>query len=270
MKRILLAAAFFGTTLFTDAFAQFTGGSAGREATPAAPAKPAPTDKGVFDNAFYFKFGRSTPKGTFGDVPTMARSAEDSYNGLDGLGATNGINFEMGLLAYLRSIPLAEKFKIGIDAGISVSANQVDWTPMNPNYQTTDQVPFIFSGFKIGPAFSYNIVDRLIVDVYAKINPCFSTPADISFYEDNADESYSYSLTNAAVSPTFATRKSLGMNLRYSALLLSMEYNFGKVNYSLDESFYTYSSGTLTNSGFRNFEAETPTNSLLLSVGLKF
>jgi len=265
MKRFLLAATFLGATFFTNAYAQFTGGSAGHApaTTPTTTPKTV-TDKGVFDNAFYIRVGQSSPKGKLGEAPTMSKSARDSFNGQDGTGMQKGFVAEMGLISYFNDVPLAEQFKLGLDVSLAVSSNELDWSSLSPNYDNTGLMPMVFAGAKIGPAFSYNIVDKLIVDGFFKLNPCISTAPEVYYYESvNSNTSYSYTLSND-YTPVFALKKSIGANLRYSAFMLGLEYNYGKVKYTMYESY----SGNDYNTA--EFETETPTSMLLLTGGFKF
>ena len=269
MKRILLAATLLGATFFTDAYAQFTGGSAGHQTTPTPTTTKTVTDKGVFDNAFYIRVGQASPKGQFGALPTMENTARASFNGEDGSGAQNGVVFEMGLISYFQEVPLAEQFKLGLDVNLAFSSHQIDWTSMSPNYDTEGAIPMVFAGLKIGPVFSYNPAGKLILDSFFKLNPCMSSAPEV-YYDEylNANNSYSYTLSNDGT-PAFALRKSIGMNLRYSALMLGLEYNYGKVKYSLYEDYSSTVNGTTT-SNFDTFDVETPTSMLLLTAGFKF
>ncbi len=275
MKKFLLAAACLGATFCTDAYAQFTGGSAGREPNNAPTVTKKTTDKGVFDNAFYIRVGQSSPKGKFGEAPTMSKSAVASFNGEDGSGAQNGVVFELGLISYLREVPLADQYKVGIDASLAFSSNRLDWTTMDENYDNEGTVPMIFAGFKVGPVFSYNIAGKLIADAYFKLNPGISSGPDIYYASSSGTNSYNYSISNSTIvsdggEPTFSVRKSLGMNLRYSALMLGLEYNYGKVGYTLYESYDSSVNGTTVNSGDNEIEVKMPTSTLLLTVGVKF
>lgn len=272
MKRILLAATFLGATFFTNAYAQFTGGSAGQGVAPVTTTKTvtkAAKDRGVFDNAFYMRIGQSTPKGKFGEAPTMEKSGRDSFNGVDGSGAQKGFVAEMGLISYFRDLPLAEQFRLGLDVNLAVSVNKLDWSSLNSNFSNEGTVPMTFAGLKIGPAFSYNPAGKLILDAFFKFNPCFSTAPDIYYYENqDTNNNYSYSLSND-LTPVFAVRKSLGMNIRYSALMLGLEYNYGKVKYNLYEDYSGTVNGAPT-SGYDAFEVKTPTSMFLLTGGFKF
>jgi hypothetical protein len=270
MKRILLAITFLGATFFTDVYAQFTGGSAGRQTVPApATTTKTVTDKGAFDNAFYIRVGQSSPKGQFGALPTMDKSARDSFNGQDGSGAQKGIVAEMGLISYFQDIPLAEQFKLGLDVNLAFASHKLDWSSMDANYDNEMAASMVFAGLKIGPAFSYNPVGKLIFDVFFKVNPGISSAPEIYYYESkDLNNSYSYTLSNDGT-PAFSVRKSLGLNVRYSALMVGMEYNYGNVKYSLYEDYYGQVNGT-SFSNFDTFEVETPTSMLLLTAGFKF
>lgn len=249
---------------YCTAFSQITGGGAGN-GEPAGTRKAPKGDVGVFDNAFYLRAGFSIPVGLFGQKPSLSSPILAIYNGEDGMGAVTGGTFEMGTIFYLRNIPLQEQFKLGIDVSwLDISWNNLDWGVKTGNYQgmsvvNNNSVPYFFLGPKIGPVFSYNVIDNLIIDAYYKLNPVFYAGGMVDFFSEDGKHYY------AETDPGAGFRHAFGVNARYNMLMLGLELNTGTI------SNYVYSSTEENgNTQYKDGEVETPIKTVRLTLGLKF
>jgi hypothetical protein len=244
----------------SSAFSQITGGGAG-SGEPSGTRKAPSEDKGVFDNAFYLRAGFSIPVGLFGQKPSLNTPILAIYNGEDGMGAVTGGTMEMGTIFYLRNIPLQDQFKVGIDVSwLDISWNNLDWGIKDPAImRENSSIPYIFIGSKIGPVFSYNVIDELIIDAYYKLNPVLYVGGMVDFYD--SDGTNYYTETDGG----FGLRNALGINARYNMLMLGLELNMGTM------SNYVYASTEGNgNSQSNNGSVETPMKTVRLTFGLKF
>ena len=235
----------------------------------------------ISDFAFYLKAGTSSPQGTFGSIPTRNKTPEDSFNGLDGTGARKGVAVEIGVVSLLNKFSVPDRFYPGLEAGLSFSSNNLDWSPIDEHYNTAEQHPLIFAGIKIGPSITYKPIKNFSLNAFAKLNPSLSNGPEI-IYTNNDDpkNSYSYSLVSEK-KYAFGLRKSYGFNLQYSKFQLGIEYSSGNIRYDLKEEFYynyyyTYvdpynydsHSGVSSSEGTRTFKVKMPASMVLITIGL--
>lgn len=207
-------------------------------------------------NNLYLKAGFSVPVGRFGQSPTATQSMIASFNGKDGTGAKLGFNFELGGIYHISNTVLPEKFLFGIDGGMHFTSNPIDWSSleMPGKYENS---AFYFFGLKIGPIVSYVVNEDIILDGFFKVNPVGSLAGILDYSESG------YKATIGGTKDmTFGFKKSIGVNLRYKALLLGAELNWGRINFDIKEE---YSVG-----GGHNYTVKTPTTMVLLTAGIKF
>ena len=266
IKKALFAGLLALTGTLQTAFAQTAGNTVPENAT-AAPKSPRKAE--IFDNPVYFKIGISTPVGKFGQSPVAYRTISDSFNGKDGTGAKSGFDLEVGLISYLDDLPLNERFRLGINAALAGSLNEMSWEGLGGGYTIAEYDPFIFAGLKIGPALSYNLINKVIVDGFLQVNPVITSPGKFAYVEALGNRT---NFLAAVADRTFSVRKSVGFNIRYSAFLLGLEYNFGKVKYKYIETGYTQvnNSASTFNPYTNVYNSKTPTSTLLLTTGIKF
>jgi hypothetical protein len=181
-------------------------------------------DKGVFDNAFYARIGYAFPGGELKDKEAI----------------TAGAQFEIGTIFYVRSVKLPEKLKFGIDATF-VSISGFENLKMMNDQNKSDS--YMRAGFKVGPAISYNFVDKWIADLYVKLH-------SNQFYTGE-DENHGY---HANTQKNFGT--SVGLNIRWKALMLGYEFNTSQ--YDFDK--------IPDGEGFKSGKISLPVSQLTLGV----
>jgi hypothetical protein len=160
--------------------------------------------QGSLDNEFYFRGGISTPSwkqygGTKSDWELWTRK---------------GLNFELGSIFMLKSIPMADGMALGINADyLSIYWHQ--FTLEEAGFRS-DVVNLRFDS-KIGPSFSYSPVERLVFDAYVKADISWVT-ATVITADFISDEEEGYG-------DVLAVGLSTGFNVRYSVLMLGFEFN---------------------------------------------
>ncbi|NVO20772.1 MAG: hypothetical protein HXX13_13810 [Bacteroidetes bacterium] len=187
------------------------------------------SQKGVFDNAFYIKAGYAFPGGNLKDMEVV----------------TAGAQFEVGTIFYINALKLPENMKLGIDATyISISGYANRKQAMNEN--KTDS--YFRAGAKIGPCFSYNFAGNWIGDVFVKLYPHSFIMGEHKYNE--------YSAANQT-----KLGASMGLNIRYKALVVGYEFISGKYDFTHPES-----AGDMILD--KNVSIKIPTS--ILSIGVKF
>lgn len=156
-------------------------------------------DKGVFDNAFYIRLGSQSPGG---DLKTAEA-------------ITAGAQFEIGTIFYIKEVRLPERLKFGIDATFASISGFANRKMMNEDNKTDS---YFTAGFKVGPALSYNFAGKWIADIYVKLHS--------HQFMTGEDENHGY---HAADQKNFGT--SLGLNIRWKALMLGCEYTTAKYDF---------------------------------------
>jgi hypothetical protein len=118
----------------------------------------------------------------------------------------------------------------------------------------------MFAGSKVGPSFSYSPVDRLVFDTYFKFNPVWvAANAIVSSEEDDNEFFLGF----------MGIKYSVGMNVRYSILMMGFEFNpgFAKLKWFDDEA------KELTDEYFGNVNdnsKKTPVPAMNFTIGLSF
>jgi hypothetical protein len=127
--------------------------------------------------------------------------------------------FRSGFLIYLGPSFVHHILRAGIDAtffSIWINATRPDSTGTRLNYY------YYFVGQKFGPVISVNPVEHLIIDVSYKLNANFGYHFDQwNYLSDSQYNKYGYNLTY----------QELNLNIRYRVILVSLQYNFGKMPY---------------------------------------
>lgn len=182
----------------------------------------AQSNNSVFDNAVYFRLGYGFPGGDL--------KAEEVI--------TAGGQFEAGTVFYVNALDFADKFKTGIDVTYVSVAGYIHQKNALDNNQTNS---YFTAGIKAGPCLSYNFAGEWIADGYFKLFPhAFVTGEHDTYYADTQ----------------YKLGTSLGLNIRYKALILGCEFTSGKYDFD-------YSGGE----GIQNVSKKLPTT--LLSLGVK-
>ena len=161
----------------------------------------------------YFRLGFSIPSWKYRGYESK-ESWEEGYN------KKTGAIIEAGTIFMLNSIKLAPGMRIGIN---------VDYLSVNYHrfgFQDEDASEnYIYIGSKVGPSFSFCPVQRLVFDAYAKINPVWVAGGLMYYHSELFDDEVYVGF--------MGIRYSLGLNVRYSILMLGVEFNpgFAKLRY---------------------------------------
>jgi len=126
----------------------------------------------------------------------------------------SGFLLEFGNIFMLNSLKIGPGMRLGIN---------IDYLSLNYNKLYFKDAGirdhFAFVGSKIGPSFSFCPVQRLTFDTYFKINPIWvAVNAEVS--EDEGTEDLLWI-------GFMGLKYSLGLNVRYSILMLGFEFNPG-------------------------------------------
>ena len=185
---ILLAAVF----IFNMSFAHNNNGNQGVE-LPSS-----------IDNVFYFRVGYSSPSwNQFG----FTRDDLDGFN-------KYGALFEMGSIYILNSISVPENMAFGINVDFfSIYGHFFS----NDNNIDSYDIGTLRLDSKVGPSFTYVLMENLAFDIYVKADINWVT-ASVFIEDDNTDDADSFAGIGALGVST-------GLNLRYGILMLGVEYN---------------------------------------------
>ncbi|HEX7413337.1 MAG TPA: hypothetical protein VF411_04765 [Bacteroidia bacterium] len=171
------------------------------------------SDNGIWNSRTYFSGGLCVPMGAFNTD----------------LGATIGYSGDVGTMFFLNKIPMSDNMRIGIN---------VNW--LDAEYISID-LPSAFNygdgyyaaaGVKLGALFSYSPANKMNLDVYFNLNPSYSTSL-LPISNDILDG--------------FSLRENIGLNFRYSHLLVGTDFNFGKLKYER----YMYNTTNFSSTYFR-------------------
>lgn len=163
------------------------------------------SQEGNLKKQFYIRVGAS--------IPTWKYYGLDERNDFpDNTKRIGGI-FEAGSIYMLNGIKLANGMRIGINVDyLSLGINRFSF---EENFTNN----LVFFGSKIGPSFSYSPVNHLVFDTYVKFNPVW---AAINF-----DKSDASGVENDLYIGFMGIKYSVGINVRYSVLMLGFEFNPG-------------------------------------------
>jgi hypothetical protein len=155
-----------------------------------------------------------------------------------------GFAMDMGFLVYIGPAFANTHLRAGIDATfVSFSFNPIKSDSL-PSDHSKSNYWYYYIGQKFGPVLSICPIDRLVIDLSYKMNAYAAYNQHKKGTEFKSD--YGKNLTQNEIS----------MNIRYSIILFSFQYNFGKT-------------------GFNNFSSDNPmvyvdNNTFRILVGFKF
>jgi hypothetical protein len=195
----------------------------------------------------YFRFGYS--------LPTWKYAGFDNKNEwADGTKRVGGV-FEVGSIFMLNSIKLAPGMRLGINVDyLSVNYHRFSMETT----LTSHSQDFLFVGSKIGPSFSYSPVDRLVFDAFVKFNPVW-VAGDVASIDEETHFYLGY----------LGIKYSVGLNVRYSILMVGMEFNPGFTKLRLyDEDAKEFTDTYLSNANDNS--KKTPVPGLNFTLGLSF
>lgn len=155
------------------------------------------------DNVFYFRLGYSSPSWKqFGGT-------EEDFEGFNKSGAM----FELGKIYMLNRIPLPENMAIGINADF------ISFYWHRFSYKDGEDVDLatLRAESKVGPSFTFIPVNKLAIDVYAKAVINWITATALVYDKDTEDAD--------GYGKVFSVGFSTGINVRYSKLMLGVEFN---------------------------------------------
>ena len=156
------------------------------------------------DNVFYFRLGYSSPSweqfgGTKDDFKDFSKS---------------GFMAEIGKIYMLNFIPMPENMAIGID----VDFLSIYWHRFSNSNDFGDiDIATLRFDSKVGPSFTFSPVDKLAFDVYVKADFSWVTATAVVYDNDAADADGYGKVVSVGLST--------GLNVRYSKLMLGIEFN---------------------------------------------
>ena len=163
-------------------------------------------------SGFYIKLGPVFPVKNYKLHQSIEKKSDTSVY----LPAKMGGALDMGYLIYIGPAFARNHIRLGIDATfISFSFNPVD-TSERPSTKYW----YYYLGQKFGPLVSICPVDRLIIDISYKLN---------------AYMAYNNHKIRGGIKDEWGknlTQSELSMSIRYSLILFSFQYNFGKTAYN--------------------------------------
>ncbi len=198
---------------------------------------------GDIRGGFYLKLGPSFPMGKYktGQLAPLGDYGINAHQYFQP--AKMGAALDIGFLVYIGPSFAKQKIRAGIDVSfLTFTFNPVTiTTAMDGNKY---QYWYLYGGQKIGPVITINPVDKLMIDLSYKLNAyvAFNRYLDMSVYTNKWGENL--------------LQNEVSMSLRYSLVVFSVQYNFGKANFNdIDSS---------------KPDLKVENNTLRLLVGLKF
>ena len=205
------------------------------------------TQDGDLKKQTYFRFGYSLPTWKY-----FGLDGKDDWN--DNTKRTGAV-FEVGSIFMLNSIKIAPGMRLGINVDyLSVNYHRLSYETTFGTYANN----FLFVGSKLGPSFSYSPVNHLVFDAFVKFNPVWVAGDFIAEVEDNE-----------LFLGFMGIKYSVGLNVRYSVLMVGMEFNPGFVKLR----WYDDEAKELTDEYLSNANdngKRTPVPGLNFTLGLSF
>jgi len=166
--------------------------------------------------------------------------------------AATGLNFEIGKYFFFHSEPIADLFKVGLDASfLSLGYNPLKWNdPDDPEY--TEKTDFTTVGVKLGPVISFNPLENFYADAFVKLAPTILT--SMSEMEDLEQV-------------LFGLKSDVGINLRYKKVTLTAGYESGAFNYNSYDSDYDEDTGEYIE---HTTKEKFPMGMFQIKLGLQF
>ena len=207
------------------------------------------------DNQFYFRFGYSSPSWKHFGLN------EQDWKDV-GIDSKAGVNFELGSIFLIKSILNRDDMAFGINADYLYAvfhnfSTENDFNDLN--------IGIFRAGSKVGPSFTYNPVDKLEFDIYAKLDFAWGTGL-VTYYDDMIDDAEDFFLGKADFG--FST----GLNVRYGILMLGVEFNTisPELEYDDDPNIYWqyFVDGEFNNSAGSDKKSKLPCTNF--TIGLSF
>jgi len=154
----------------------------------------------------YFRFGLSSPSWKY-----LGSDGKSDWD--DNMKRIGGI-FEVGNIFMLNSLKIAPDMRLGINVDY-LSVNYHKFSESGSDYSLN----FFYFGSKIGPSFSYSPVKRLVFDAFVKFNPVWVAGSVWAYHDDLIEDDFFMGF--------MGIKWSVGLNVRYSLLMLGMEFNPG-------------------------------------------
>lgn len=158
-------------------------------------------------NQLYFRFGFSSPSWT-----QYGMEEDDWGSGVSKAGAT----FELGSIFMLKGILNSENVSFGINADY-LYLTFGEFSIMESDYDINLRSMRI--GSKVGPSFTWSPMDKMAIDIYAKVDIAWASGTSIGEYDYDDDDDEDLFLGYGTVG--FST----GLNFRYGLLILGVEFN---------------------------------------------
>ena len=203
------------------------------------------TQDGNLKKQTYLRIGYSLPTWKYFGLTDKSDWGDD-FKRIGGV-------FEVGNIFMLNGIKLSPGMRLGIN---------IDYLSVNYHRFSNEAVTFkeniVFVGSKIGPSFSYSPVDRLVFDAFFKFNPVW-VAADIASQGDEKDFFMGF----------LGIKYGVGLNVRYSVLMLGFEINPGFVKMKLyDEEENSFTDEYRSNATDNGKKTNAP--GINFTVGLSF
>jgi len=214
-----------GTFLFSASLvqAQFVGGGSEENLRNAKPVNDTP-----WRNRFYLYGGPSLPMGAWGNEVETDATLSNMYSNNAGLGAQRGWYAEMGNMFYLRKLALPEQMGIAINwTYFQIISHGVQPLALSTSASRLDMSRFVSLSMKLGATYSYSLFEGLVADAYFNLCPGIHMVPDMESYGSSSAYSYDYSVETDS---PFATRKNFGLQVRYKALTVGLDWMVGKYN----------------------------------------
>jgi len=197
----------------------------------------------------YFRVGLSLPTWRYIGYDGKSDWDEGDIKRIGGI-------FETGSIFMLNAIKLAPGMRIGIN---------VDYLSVNYHKFSSSEndvsLNFFYAGSKIGPSFSYSPVNKLVFDAYFKFNPVWVAGSMWKYDSELTDDQFLLGF--------MGIKYSVGLNVRYSILMLGFEFNPGYAKFR----YYDTEEKKLTDDYLGNDDDngdKTPVPGINFTLGLSF
>ncbi|MCK9204650.1 MAG: hypothetical protein M0P58_09495 [Bacteroidales bacterium] len=172
------------------------------------------------NSGFYLKLGPVIPIGSYAEgqiAPALTSYKSTLY--LPYQPAQIGAALDMGYLIYFGPAFANNHLRAGMD----ITFLNV-WFNTTSSSETSNRWKNYYYNFgqKIGPLFTINPIDRLMVDISYKIN------ANFAVYYGEWDDYTSSQYSNYGMD---FFHQELSLGFRYRVMVLSFQYNFGSISY---------------------------------------
>ncbi len=165
-------------------------------------------------SGFYLRLGPVIPIGLYASGQTVPSSSGGLPTPTYFLPAKTGAAMDVGYLIYIGPA-FANKF---LRAGIDATFLSFSFNTTKPNVTENEyKYWYYYGGQKFGPLITINPIDKLMIDLSYKLNAYV-------VYTDSKGWGHNF------------TQNEVSMNIRYSIMMVSFQYNFGKANFTAFDS----------------------------------